>query len=86
MIFEPIILNPDAPGQTPTGDRKLLSVVSALNWVQRYVGSDLQASAQWLDVVAKLNAANEDAARTVEARNAFHDAMIANGYAKRGIH
>jgi hypothetical protein len=37
-------------------------------------------------VVAKLNAANEDAARTVEARNAFHDAMIANGYAKRGIH
>lgn len=86
MIFAPITLTADAPGQTPTGDRKLLSVVSALRWIQRYVGSETRASPQWIDVVSRLTAASEDSASTVDARNAFHDAMIAHGWAKRSIH
>jgi len=85
-IFAPIILTADAPGQTPTGDRKLLSVVSALRWVQRYVGSETRASPQWLDVVSRLTAASEDSVSTIDARNALHDAMVAHGWAKRSIH
>lgn len=54
--------------------------------ISDYVGNDLQASAQWLDVVAQLNSANQEVARTVRARNAFHDAMIAHGYTKRDVH
>jgi hypothetical protein len=86
MIFDPIILTADAPGQTPTADRKLLSVGAALRWIQRYVGSDACKSSLWIDVVSRLEAANEDPGAIVDARNAFHDAMIANGWAKRGIH
>ena len=86
IIFAPITLTADAPGQTPTGDRKLLSVVSALRWVQRYVGSETRASPQWLDVVSRLTAASEDSVSTIDARNALHDAMVAHGWAKRSIH
>ncbi|WNV08254.1 hypothetical protein [Tardiphaga sp. 709] len=86
IIFAPITLTADAPGQTPTGDRKLLSVVSALRWIQRYVGSETRASPQWIDVVNRLTAASEDPVSTVDARNALHDAMVAYGWAKRSIH
>ncbi|WP_441228635.1 hypothetical protein AB7813_24895 [Tardiphaga sp. 20_F10_N6_6] len=86
IIFAPITLTADAPGQTPTGDRKLLSVVSALRWIRRYVEAETRASPQWVDVVSRLTAASEDSASTVDARNAFHDAMVAYGWAKRSIH
>ncbi|KZD23183.1 hypothetical protein A4A58_07295 [Tardiphaga robiniae] len=86
IIFAPITLTTDAPGQTPTGDRKLLSIVSALRWIQRYVGSETRASPQWIDVVSRLTAASEDPVSTVDARNALHDAMVAYGWAKRSIH
>jgi hypothetical protein len=86
IIFAPITLTADAPGQTPTGDRMLLSVVSALRWIQRYVGAETRASPQWVDVVSRLAAASEDPVSTVDARNALHDAMVAHGWAKRSIH
>jgi hypothetical protein len=80
MIFAPIRLAPDAPGQTPARDRTIFSLLSAVKWVQRYVDSDTKAQPRWAKLIAILNAAAIGQIDLPEARAALHIAMMAEGW------
>lgn len=74
-------MTPDAPGQTPTKDRTIFSLLSAVKWVQRYADSDTKMKPRWAKLIIVLNDAATGQINLPEARTAFHIAMMAEGWA-----
>lgn len=81
MPFKPIRLTETAPGQTISDDRQILSLHSAVTWVEHHVDTKTKSAPTWANVILKLQHAatgHEDFAGT---RNALHDALLAKGWA-----
>jgi hypothetical protein len=81
MIFEPIRLMPDAPGQTPAKNRTIFSLLAAIRWVQRYVDSEAKTTPRWAKLIAVLNEATLGQIEPPEVRTALHVALMAEGWA-----
>jgi hypothetical protein len=81
MIFEPIRLTPDAPGQTPAKDRTIFSLLAAVKWVQRYVDSESKDTPRWSKLIGVLQSAAFGQIEPSELRTTLHVALMAEGWA-----
>jgi hypothetical protein len=81
MIFEPIRLMPNAPGQTPAKDRTIFSLLAAIKWVQRYVDSEAKTTPRWAKLIVVLNEATVGQIDPSEVRTALQVALMAEGWA-----
>jgi hypothetical protein len=81
MIFEPIRLMPEAPGQTPARNRTIFSLLAAIRWVQRYVDSEAKTTPRWAKLIAVLNDATVGKIEPPDVRTALHVALMAEGWA-----
>jgi hypothetical protein len=83
MPFKPIYLTETAPGQTITDDRQILSLHSAVTWVEHHVDTKTKGAPTWMNLIAKLSNAvigHEDISGT---RDALHDALVVKGWARK---
>jgi hypothetical protein len=81
MIFEPIQLMPEAPGQTPARNRTIFSLLAAVRWAQRYVDSEAKTTPRWTKLIAVLDEATLGKIEPPEVRTALHVALMAEGWA-----